>query len=449
MIPNHSCPRVRRQSRLTAVFVAQLATCLLSVSASAAARVATDPTRPSDPVPVARSEGVLLGIDVLEQQQFNLLRGKRIGLLTHPAGKNRFGLSTIDVLRRDPRNNLVALFGPEHGIYGNEKADQPIDDQIDSRTGLPVFSLYGRYRKPTPAMLSKIDALVIDLQDLGVRSYTYISCMRYAIEACFENGVEVIVLDRPNPLGGWKVDGPPMDKEWMSYVGAFQVPYVHGLTIGELARISASVPGVLHIAEADRQRGRITVIPMRGWSRRMTWPETGLVWMPTSPNIPSYESVVGYAMTGLGAQLGGFRHGVGGNLPFRILTFRGQPLEVVERALQERRIPGIAFTRRPFTNSQGHEATGLYVEVVDWTAWRPTELSCWMMQIACELNPPNPFREATSSQANLFNKHVGSTAWWESLIASGAAVDVRGFVATWTESARSFQEKSRAYWLYP
>ena len=432
-----------------AVVFFSLLVCLSVVSAPGSARVATTPTRPVQTATAPQTDGVLLGIDVLEQQQFGALRGKRIGLLTHPAGKNRFGMSTIDVIRRDPGNNLVALFGPEHGIYGNEKADQPIDDQIDPRTNLPVFSLYGRYRKPAPAMLSRIDALVIDLQDLGVRSYTYISCMRYAIEACFENGVEVIVLDRPNPLGGWKVDGPPMDKEWLSYVGAFQIPYVHGLTIGELARISASVPGVLKIAEADRIRGRITVIPMRGWSRHMTWPDTGLVWTPTSPNIPTYEAVVGYAMTGLGAQLGGFRHGVGGNFPFRILTLRDQPIEVVEKALRQRQIPGIRFTRRTFTNTQGQQGLGLYVEVADATIWRPTELSFWMMQIACELNPPNPFRQATSSQANLFNKHVGSTAWWESLVASGRAVDVAGFVATWEAAARSFQEKSRAFWLYP
>jgi len=435
-------PHILRQARFLLAFL------LLPFAVSACSgSTRTTPTRPTRTAHPARS--VMPGIDVLEQQQFAPLRGKRIGLLTHPAGVNRFGMSSIEVIRRDPRNNLVALFGPEHGIYGDEKADQPIDDRIDSRTNLPVFSLYGRYRKPTPKMLKKIDVLVIDLQDIGVRSYTYVSCMRYAMEACFENNVEVIVLDRPNPLGGLKVDGPMLGEEWLSYVGAFQVPYVHGLTIGELARISASVPGVLKISEQDRRRGRITVVPMRGWKRRMTWPETGLHWVPTSPNIPTYEAVVGYAMTGLGAQIGGFRHGVGGNFPFRILTFRGQPLDKVERALGKRRIPGLAFRRRTFTNSQGDQAVGLYVEVVDWSTWRPTELSFWMMQIACELNPPNPFATVRGSRANLFNKHVGSTAWWESLVQNGATVDVATFVSGWEYQAGVFQEKSRAYWMYP
>ena len=188
-----------------------------------------------------------LGIDVLEGLKFKYLKGRRVGLLTHPAGVNSRGESSIDVLRRSSLVNLVALYGPEHGIYGDEKANIPVLDRVDRRTGLPVYSLYGKYRKPTPEILAKIDVLVVDLQDVGVRSYTYVSCMRYAMEACFENGVEIIILDRPNPLGGLKVDGPMLDKQFMSYVGAFQVPYVHGLTIGELAflalcRLATALP---------------------------------------------------------------------------------------------------------------------------------------------------------------------------------------------------------------
>ena len=212
-----------------------------------------------------------LGIDVLEESSFRAIAGKRVGLLTHPAGLNRRGESSIDVLLRAHNVRLVALFGPEHGIYGNEKANVPVDDKIDPRTGLPVYSLYGKYRKPTAKMLSGLDALVIDLQDVGVRSYTYISCMRYAMEACFENGVEVVILDRPNPLGGLKVDGPPLDREWRSYVGAFHVPYVHGLTIAELARIAKDTPGWMETPEHIRKNGKLTVIPMRGWRRAVSY----------------------------------------------------------------------------------------------------------------------------------------------------------------------------------
>ncbi len=200
-----SCPILNRSLSSLILFFSLLLIGFVSAETAAPLRKASTQT-----------QQLLLGIDVLEQQRFRILKGKRIGLLTHPAGVNRFGLSTIDVIRRDPQNKLVALFGPEHGIYGDEKANEPIDNQIDPRTKLPVFSLYGRYRKPTPKMLRNIDTLVIDLQDLGTRSYTYISCMRLAIESCFENNVEVIVLDRPNPLGGLKVNGPPMDKKWMA-----------------------------------------------------------------------------------------------------------------------------------------------------------------------------------------------------------------------------------------
>ncbi|SVB96826.1 uncharacterized protein METZ01_LOCUS249680, partial [marine metagenome] len=206
-----------------------------------------------------------LGIDHLERIKFGVLQGKRVGLLTHPAGRNAAGESSVEVLRRAPNVRLVALFGPEHGIYGDEKAAVPVDDKIDARTRLPVFSLYGKYRKPTKQMLGRIDVLVIDLQDVGVRCYTYVSCMRYAMEACFENGVEVVVLDRPNPLGGVLVDGPPMDKKWMSYVGAFQIPFVHGLTIGELALYAKKTPGVLKVEEKLRRGGKLAVVPMLGW----------------------------------------------------------------------------------------------------------------------------------------------------------------------------------------
>ena len=288
---------------------------------------------------VVCAKPVLLGIDVLEKNNFQLLKNKRFGLLTHPAGVNRHGISTIQVLKNAPNCQLVALFGPEHGIYGDEAANVPIDNRIDRRTGLPVYSLYGRYRKPSAKMLEGLDALVIDLQDIGVRSYTYISCMRYAMEACFESDIEVIVLDRPNPLGGLKVDGPPMDPEWMSYVGAFQVPYVHGLTIAELARMAKYQTGCLQIDERSRKKGRLRVVPMQGWQRSMRWPQTGLRWIPTSPYIQNLSAVLGYAMTGLGAQIGNFSHGIGTPFPFRLLRYKGKSSQQLLDVLKKTQTP--------------------------------------------------------------------------------------------------------------
>ena len=301
---------------------------------------------------------IKLGIDFLEEKNFAILKGKRVGLLTHPAGRNSKGESTVDVFVRSSDVNLVALFGPEHGIYGDEKASVPVDDKIDQRTGLPVFSLYGKFRKPTTKMLGEIDTLVIDLQDVGVRCYTYISCMRYAMEACFEAGLEVVVLDRPNPLGGIKIAGPPIDKSCMSYVGAFQVPFVHGMTIAEIALWSKKTPGVLNTDEKYRRAGKLVIVPMIGWNREMTWPKTGLVWYPTSPNIPTLDSVAGYPMTGLGAQLGKFKHGIGTNYPFRFLTYEGKSAQEIKETLESFDIPGTGFNIKKIKTNEGQEITG-------------------------------------------------------------------------------------------
>jgi uncharacterized protein YbbC (DUF1343 family) len=389
---------------------------------------------------------IYLGIDVLEQSGFQSTAGKRVGLLTHPAGVNRKGESSIDVLRRAPNTRLVALFGPEHGIYGDEKANVPVDNKIDPRTGLPVYSLYGKYRKPTAKMLQGLDALVIDLQDIGVRSYTYVSCMRYAMEACFENDVEVIILDRPNPLGGLKVDGPPLDRQWRSYVGAFHVPYVHGLTIAELARIAKHSPGWMETPNSIREKGKLTIVPMQGWSRDMLWTQTGLRWIPTSPYIPDLSAVLGYAMTGLGAQEGGFSHGIGTPYPFRLLRYKGKSPSELKAALEAKHIPGLSYRIVQTQSSAGAPITGLYVSVVDWNRVRPTELSFYMMQLSAAWSSNNPF--ALSKNPSLFNKHVGSTTWWEEISRRGAQARVNEFVTLWAQQATNFQQNTRRFWIY-
>lgn len=392
------------------------------------------------------AQNILLGIDVLESTGFRAVAGKRIGLLTHPAGVNRRGMSSVDILLKAPNVRLVALYGPEHGIYGDEKANKPIANRVDQRTGLPVYSLYGEYRKPTPEMLKNIDALVVDLQDIGVRSYTYVSCMRYAMEACFENGVEVIVLDRPNPLGGLKVDGPPLDPQWRSYVGAFQTPYVHGLTIAELARIAKYSRGTLEVPDTVRKAGQLTVIPMQGWRRDMLWTQTGLRWIPTSPYIPDLSAVLGYAMTGLGAQEGGFSHGIGTPYPFRFLRYTGKTPEELYRELASRRIPGLDYKLLKTKTAAGAPVTGLFVSVTDWAALRPTELSFHMMQISAKWSSGNPFLESKNS--NLFNKHVGSSRWWEEITQRGAYARVSDFIKMWTVQAEQFKANASQFWLY-
>ena len=394
------------------------------------------------------AQKIFLGIDVLKQDNFRSLRGKRVGLLTHPAGVDRNSVSTIEVLRRSSKVRLAALFGPEHGLYGNEKANQPIENRVDRRTGLPIYSLYGKFRKPTDKMLRGLDVMVIDLQDLGVRSYTYISAMRLTMEACFENKVEVVILDRPNPLGGRKVDGPLMEAGWKSYVGAYRIPYVYGLTIGELALMAKATPGWLDVSKSALQRGKLTVIAMKGWNRDMLWTDTGLRWVPTSPAIPDLSAALGYAMTGLGAQIGGFRHGYGTQFPFRLLSFPGKEPQEIANALKARQIPGLDYKIVDRRTPRGWQGKGVYVVVNDFSRLRPTEISFNMMQLACLWSAENPFAAVTQTKARLFNKHVGSTEWWDALERQGARVEVAKFLRKWQTQAMVFQAMSRKYWLY-
>lgn len=397
----------------------------------------------------------MLGIDVLQADGFAAVRGKRIGLLTHPAGVNRDGVSTIEILRRAPGVKLVALYAVEHGLYNDMPAETPFPDQIDRRTGLPVFSLYNGKTKnfvPTHAQLQGIDALVIDLQDIGTRSYTFTGAMKSAMEACFANGKEVIVLDRPNPLGGMKVDGPSMDAKWMSDVGRFRVPYVHGLTIGELALMARDLkpPGGIDVTNAHRAHGKLTVIPMRGWRRTMLWPDTGLTFVPTSTNIRDFETCEAYPMTGLGCMFGGFSNGIGSEYIFRGLSYPSVKPEIIERDLQALQVEGLAFRRItvPPTKRGQPPSVGFLISIVDRGAWRPTELDFKLMKLTCQLDRKNPFAQLTAAEKRTFLIHVGSTAFFNDLATKGAKIDVDRWLRQWRKQADVFQAQSQKYWLY-
>jgi uncharacterized protein YbbC (DUF1343 family) len=420
-----------------------------AVETSAAPVLVPAPTpTPEPPVRVDVTFPVMLGIDTLEAEGFAAVRGKRIGLLTHPAGVNRRGESTVTVLQRAPDTRLVCLFAPEHGLYGTDKASAQIEDSTDPRTGLPVYSLHGRNRKPTPAQLQGLDALVIDLQDIGVRSYTYNVVMRYAMDSCVRQGVEIIVLDRPNPLGGEIVDGPLLDRANFSGVGAFPMPYVHGLTLGELARWAATTPGLLDAPEEKRATARLTVVPMRGWRRSMRWPDTGLTFVATSQNVPDFRAVVGYAAIGLGCESSGFTHGLGTPHPFRSLAFKGKTSARIEKDLVALKLPGLKFRTIAGADAGEKSGTRVWVEVSDWTTWRPTELSFHLHRLACRYQPPNPFARLTGTAARSFVIHVGSTAWWQALQKDGAKVDVDAFLKRWRTEADAFRESTRPFHLY-
>ncbi len=399
-------------------------------------------------VATAKEPKILLGIDVLQRQDFKHIKGLNVGLLTNPAGVNNQGISTIDILHQSNEVNLIKLFGPEHGIYGDEKANQPIDDRIDPKTRLPVFSLYGKYRSPTPEMLRGLDAMVIDLQDIGARSYTYVSCMRLVMQACFTHGVQVVILDRPNPLGGLKVDGPMMEEQFRSYVGAFPVPYVHGLTIGELAYAAKESEGWLELSEEVRRRGKLTIIPMFGWKRDMTWNDTGLDWVPTSPAIPTLAAVLGYAIVGLGAEINAFSHGIGTEYPFRFLRFPEISPSELRARLSQIPVEGVRLMVMDSKRSNGVSVKGVYVQVSDWNKLNPTAFSFHMSRLACELSGDNPYAEVTDGRALLYNKHVGSQLWWQEISTRGKDTRVELFLKLWDKQAADFKKWSRQYWIY-
>ena len=261
----------------------------------------------------ADNPSVLLGIDQIENENFSILEGKRVGLITNQTGVNSKGLKTRSVLFNSSKVNLVALYTPEHGLDGDEIAGKWVSSRVDKLTGLKAYSLYGKTRKPDAKMLKGVDVLVFDIQDVGARCYTYVSTMALCMEAAAENEIEFIVLDRPNPVGGDIVEGPPITDKWLSFVGMFPVPFRHGLTIGEIANMSIG-EGWL------KKNPKLTVIEMTGWNRKMNWTETGLKWVQTSPNIPRAESCYYYLLCCIPQHVPGMFSGIGTAKPFQSLT---------------------------------------------------------------------------------------------------------------------------------
>ncbi|MCP4711821.1 MAG: DUF1343 domain-containing protein, partial [Planctomycetes bacterium] len=278
------------------------------------------------------------GIEVLKQANFAPLIGKRVGLVTNATGVDWNLKSTVDLLHEAPNVNLVALYGPEHGVRGAQTAGEHVGFYTDERTGLPVFSLYGKTRKPTPEMLKGIDVLVYDIQGIGCRSYTFISTLGVCMEACAENDVEVMVMDRPNPLSGNRVEGNLVEEGYFSFVSQFPVPYVFGLTVAEFARM-LNGEGLLK----DGIQCDLTVITMQNWKRAMTYEDTGLEWVPTSPHIPHKYSPLYYVSSGVMGELGVISEGVGYTAPFQLIGAEWVDADLLATELNAQNLPGLIF----------------------------------------------------------------------------------------------------------
>jgi uncharacterized protein YbbC (DUF1343 family) len=253
---------------------------------------------------------VTTGLDNLIAEHWTPLKGKNVGLITNQTGRTRTGEYGDSLFVRQKSFHLIALFAPEHGLMGERAAGVP-SDMPERMMGIPVYSLYGSTRKPTKAMLHGINALVFDIQDIGVRPYTYLSTMILSMEAAAENHIPFFVLDRPNPLSGTRIEGNMLDSTLKSFVGQIPVPYIHGMTLGELATMAKAKGWFKKASDL-----KLTVIPMRGWKRTMYWNETGLAWNAPSPNIPNFENAVGAAMFGATGELGIISIGIGSDAPF-------------------------------------------------------------------------------------------------------------------------------------
>ena len=383
------------------------------------------------------------GVEVLKETGFKVLQGKRVGLITNPTGVDNCLKSTIDILHEAQDVHLVALYGPEHGVRGDVYAGDKVDTFTDPNTGVPVYSLYGSTRKPTPEMLEGVDALVYDIQDIGCRSYTYISTMYLGMQAAVENDIEFIVLDRPNPLGGLKVEGCLVEEGFFSFVSQLKVPYVYGLTCGELAMlINSEFMG-------DRPC-KLTVVKMKKWRRKMTFDDTGLPWVPASPHIPFAHSAYFYPVSGILGELGYMSIGVGYTLPFEIFAAEWVDAEQFAKALNVKQLPGIVF--RPihlkpyYSVGQGKNLHGVQVYLRDFNKARLSDVQFHVMEVAAQLYPDKKvFDHADENRFGMFDKVCGTDFIRKEFSKNHRFADIQSY---WTKDEESFGKLAKKYYLY-
>ena len=390
------------------------------------------------------------GVEVLRERGFSGLEGRRVGLVTNPSGVDRYLKSTIDILFEAPEVNLVALYGPEHGVRGDVYAGDKIADSRDEATGLPVYSLYGSTRKPTPEMLEGIDVMVYDIQDVGARSYTFISTLGLVMEACAAKDIEVMVLDRPNPLGGNKIEGCYVEQPFNSFVSQYRIPYVYGLTVGELA-VLINEEGLNRGQKGDQVpvKCRLTVVPMEGWTRDMLYEDTGLPWVLPSPNIPFKESPMYYASSGIMGELYGFMNiGIGYTLPFQIFGALWLDPEKLKERLESYELPGISFRTiwyKPYFGSlAGKLVKGLQFFFTDYEKARLTDTQFYVMQAVAELYPDKKSFEVANG-IGLFDKVCGTDYVRKEFVKRYKVADV---IEYWRKDEEEFREMSRQYHIY-
>jgi uncharacterized protein YbbC (DUF1343 family) len=408
-----------RRSFLTTSSLAALTGCQLTPAPQ------TIQTAPSGPF--------MLGIDMLASRGFDLLRGRRVGLITNHTAYTSHGVMSRVAMQRALGSGLVALYGPEHGIDGTVGAGKHIATRRDPVTGLTVHSLYGPTRKPTPQQLAGIDTLVFDVQDIGCRSYTYISTMVVAMEAAAEQGKAFVVLDRPNPMGGWRVEGPPVESRWKSFVSQIPVPYVHGMTVGELAMMTTA-----H-GWASRSP-RLTVVKMQGWNRSMTWRETGLRWHATSPNIPHATSPFYYVATGILGGASAVDVGIGTENPFGYAGGSGVSPQAMLEACRSFGASGISFS--PYSR---HGFGGVRLGIHPQAQTDLTALDVMMLGTLNHLTKGRVLSRMSADKISLFNKVFGSEELLHGLRRGESPARI---IHSWQSYTQSFRRSRQSHLLY-
>jgi uncharacterized protein YbbC (DUF1343 family) len=397
------------------------------------------------PVINLNSQPVETGLEMLVKSKFEILKGKKVGLITNPTGVDRNLKSAVDIINSAPEIKLTALYGPEHGVRGEFTAGEIIGSSVDPVTKLPVYSLYGKTRKPTKEMLKGIDILVYDVQDIGSRSYTFISTMGLAMEAAAENNIPFVVLDRPNPLGGIRMEGCLVQPGFTSFVSQFPVPYIHGMTVGELARF-LNEEGLLK----EGIKCRLDVIKMTGWNRNMSFEETGLPWVPSSPHIPHARSALFYPATGIIGELYVASIGVGYTLPFQLFAAEWINGDSLAANLNTLNLPGVIF--RPvhykpyYSVSQGKMVHGVQIHLTDQNKAPLTMIQFYILQEAHKLWPDKDFFAlCEKSRLDMFDKVCGTD---EVRTEFQKTWHVSSILDLWMREIPAFRERAKKYFLY-
>lgn len=385
---------------------------------------------------------VVTGIEVLKSQNFKPLEGLRVGLVTNPTGVDDNLVSDIDLLHQAPNVKLTALFGPEHGVRGNEHAGGSVANGRDSRTGVPTYSLYGKTKVPTADMLKNVDILVYDIQDIGCRSYTYIATLGNVMKAAAQHGKRVMVLDRPNPLGGIKVEGCLVEEGLTSFISPYAIPYVYGLTSGEVALL-LNGEGMIGKKKCD-----LTVISMEGWERRMTYEDTGLPWVMPSPHIPEPITSAYYVVSGILGDM--LSNGVGYTKPFRIMGATWVDGNKLADAMNALNLPGYRFRPvyyKPFYSTGAKlNLGGVEIYFTDYEKASLSDLQFYVAQELYKLYPDHDvMAQALPKHKNLLDRTCGSKQIRERFMKRHQWADAKEY---WDKDVESFRALSKKYYLY-